>query len=168
MNTKIFRPLPFRHMIAGAALLMALLLAACGGNTGRTDNHMHDASTPGAAANAADGQEIDIALTDFKVASSQTSFVVGKPYRFVITNASKTPHELAIAPPMDPGHMMSDAEMHMASLVHVDADQLPTGTAKTVTYIFTSPATAGQLEFGCHIAGHYDAGMHTPITVTQA
>lgn len=60
------------------------------------------------------------------------TFVVGVPYRFVITNTSKTPHEFAIAPPMPMGQAMSDAEMRKAALLHVDANQLPNARSISV------------------------------------
>ncbi|MGI8691265.1 MAG: hypothetical protein ACR2M3_22010 [Thermomicrobiales bacterium] len=149
---------------AGLTLLAILVLAACGGK----DGSAHGGNTPAASAAGASAQQVTIALSDFKITASQMTFVVGVPYRFVITNMSKTPHEFAIAPPMPMGQAMSDAEMHKAALLHVDANELPTGKAMTVIYTFTDPAATRQLEFGCHIIGHYDAGMHTPITVTPA
>lgn len=162
MKVKISRSSVFGRTIIGLTLLALLVLAACGGK----DTSIHGGSTPAASADGTGAQQVDIALSDFKITASQMNFVVGRPYRFVITNTSKTPHELAIVP-AGMGHMM-DAEAMKASLVHVDMDQLPTGTPKTVVYTFSNPAAAGQLEFGCHIVGHYDAGMHTPITVTPA
>jgi uncharacterized cupredoxin-like copper-binding protein len=32
-------------------------------------------------------------------------------------------------------------------------------------YTFTKAYPAGTLEFACHLSGHYEAGMHLPITV---
>ncbi len=163
MKVKILRSPLFGRTIVGLTLLAVLFLAACGGK----DNSLHGGSTPAASADGTGAQQVDITLSDFKIVASQLNFVVGKPYRFVIRNTSKTPHELAIAP-ASMGHMMDEEAMRTASLIHVDMDQLPTGTPKTVTYTFTNPAAAGQLELGCHIVGHYDAGMHAPITVTPA
>jgi uncharacterized cupredoxin-like copper-binding protein len=52
------------------------------------------------------------------------------------------------------------------SLVTVTDEQLPPGAVITVDYTFTEPMTAGDLEFACHLSGHYAAGMKTPISVT--
>ncbi len=161
MEVMMSRSSSFGRAIVGLTLLAVLVLAACGGK----DDHLHGGSTPAASADGTGAQQVAIALSDFKITVSQMNFVVGKPYRFVITNTSKTPHELAIAP-ASMGKMMDEEAMHTASLIHVDADQLPTGMPKTVTYTFATPATAGELEFACHIVGHHDAGMHTPMTVT--
>lgn len=163
MEVTMSRSSVFSRTIAGCMLLAVLVLAACGGK----NDHLQGGNTPVASADGTGAQQVAIALSDFKITASQVNFVVGKPYRFVITNTSKTPHELAIAP-ASMGHMMDEAAMHTASLVHVDADQLPTGAPQTVIYTFATPAVAGELEFACHIVGHYDAGMHMPITVTSA
>lgn len=162
MEVKISRSSLFGRAIAGLTLLAVLVLAACGGK----DDRLHGGSTPATSADGTGTQQVDIALSDFKITASQVNFVVSKPYRFVITNTSKTPHELVITP-AGMGHMMDEEAMHTASLIHADANQLPTGAPKTVTYTFAMPAVAGELEFACHIVGHYDAGMHMPITVTS-
>lgn len=45
-----------------------------------------------------------------------------------------------------------------------DADGigLPAGATKTLTYTFGQPGT---LLYGCHVSGHYQAGMKGTITV---
>lgn len=165
MSGKTFPSDRFGRLVAGLALLVVIVLAACGGQQGGTADHMHAGNTPAPAASAGDGEAVTITLTDFKITASRTTFVAGQTYRFAIANTSKTPHELAIAPVMGKGSAMTSDEMHQTALFHLNADQLPTGTVKTVVYTFTAPSPAGALEFGCHIVGHYDAGMHTPITV---
>ena len=49
-------------------------------------------------------------LSEFRVASSLTSFRVGQPYRFVVTNAGVIPHEFMIMP-----HLDGMGQMDMAS-----------------------------------------------------
>lgn len=150
---------------AGLALLAIIILAACGGGSPHIGDHVNDGDIPATALTTTDAQQVNITLSDFTITASRTSFIVGTTYRLVITNASKTPHALAIAPLLPAGHAMGDEGIHKAALVFVGADQLPTGQAKTVIYTFTNPAPAGRLELACHILGHDDAGMHTPITV---
>ena len=52
-----------------------------------------------------------------------------------------------------------------ATLAYVDQSQLQPGQTATLDYTFTQAYPAGQLEFACHLPGHYDAGMHLGITV---
>lgn len=54
-------------------------------------------------------------------------------------------------------------DMHKAALTHVD--DIPVGTTKTVDYTFTQSEPQGQLEFACHLPGHYEAGMKLAVTV---
>ena len=41
---------------------------------------------------------MNITVTEFKITSSVTSFAVGTPYHFVVTNAGQTQHELMVMP----------------------------------------------------------------------
>ncbi|MGH2349717.1 MAG: hypothetical protein ACRDFT_09665 [bacterium] len=62
------------------------------------------------------------------------------------------------------GHMTME-EIDKTALAEIEEDDLPPGATKTLEYTFTKPAPAGQLEFACHVEGHYEAGMHEPIVV---
>jgi len=98
--------------------------------------------------------DVQITLTEFKIESSVTDFTVGTPYHFVITNKGALAHDWMIMP--------SGEQDETKALVKVeDTDLQPN---KTVTRDFTF-TQAGDLEFACHVKGHYEAGMHTPITV---
>ena len=98
--------------------------------------------------------DVQITLTEFKIESSVTDFTVGTPYHFVIVNKGTLAHDWMIMP--------SGEQDEAKALVKVeDTDLQP---SKTVTRDFTF-TQAGDLEFACHVKGHYEAGMHTPITV---
>ncbi len=105
---------------------------------------------------------VQVTLTDFKIDSSVTTFSVGVPYHFVITNKGATAHEFYIMPPADAS--TADSKKSQA-VVAVTQSDLPAGGSKTVDYTFTTAAPAGTLEMACHVAGHYEAGMHLSITV---
>jgi uncharacterized cupredoxin-like copper-binding protein len=111
----------------------------------------------GAAPSGNKTVEVQVTLTDFKVESSLTTFSVGVPYRFVVTNKGSVAHEVLIMPPTstDPS----------TALLTVAEKDLQAGASKTVDYTFTKAAPSGSLEFACHISGHYEAGMHLPIEV---
>ena len=112
----------------------------------------------------------DVAVTlggaagEFTISASQTTFHVGVPYRFVVTNAGQVPHELMIIPPMPMGQMQMEGMHHMA-LGLIDEEDLPPGATQTLDITFTAPAPMGTLELACHLPGHYEAGMHLPIAV---
>ena len=98
--------------------------------------------------------DVQITLTEFKIESSVTDFTVGTPYHFVITNKGTLAHDWMIMP--------SGEQDEDKALVKVeDTDLQPN---MTVTRDFTF-AQAGNLEFACHVKGHYEAGMHTPIII---
>lgn len=56
-----------------------------------------------------------VTLTDFKIEASQTEFVTGARYRFVVTNRGGVNHEFMITPPMMGG--MSMEKMHEMALL---------------------------------------------------
>jgi uncharacterized cupredoxin-like copper-binding protein len=127
--------------------MLGLALAACAG------------TTPGAPAGAptlAQPEEVQITLTEFKIDSSKTTFKKDVPYRFVITNKGTVAHEFVIAPRGE----KEDSKF----LTEVEEDELPVGASQTHEYTFTQ---TGDLEFSCHVPGHYEGGMVLPITVTE-
>jgi len=112
--------------------------------------------------------EVKITLTDFGIESSRTSFEVGVPYHFVVTNDGAVNHEIMIMAPLTEDQMMMDMDMEAMdemALAMIEEDELTPGTTKTLDYTFTEPASTGDLEFVCHVEGHYEAGMKLPITV---
>ena len=109
--------------------------------------------------------DVTVSLSEFKIESSINTFKVGVPYHFKITNNGTITHEFMIAPV--PQQETSGASQTPVPLAMVDGSQLQPGQTATLDYTFTQPAKAGTLEFACHLPGHYEAGMHTPIVVTQ-
>jgi hypothetical protein len=93
-----------RAVMASAVALIMLVLAACGSSSGTSGSGgmgtmpgMGNGSrgTPGSASGSS-ANTVNVTLSDFKIAASQTTFKVGVPYHFVVTNAqqSTTNHEL--------------------------------------------------------------------------
>jgi len=142
--------------LLGVLFVAALLLAACGDNTG-----LEGAAGGGPV-------EVEITLTEFGIESSIDSFEVGVPYHFVVTNDGVINHEFMIMAPLSEDQMMMDMDMGAMdemALAMIEADELTPGTTKTLDYTFTETASTGDLEFVCRVEGHYEAGMHLPITV---
>jgi len=111
---------------------------------------------------------VTIKLTDFGIESSLTAFKVGVPYHFVVTNEGKIEHEIMLMTPLTEDQMMMNMDMEAMdamALAHVEADELQPGATAEFDFTFTDPAPSGSLEFSCHIAGHYEAGMKLAINV---
>lgn len=142
--------------------IIVTLLSGCG--SARSGSQTNTANSSSGSV-----QRVDITLSEFKIVPSQTTFQAGRIYQFVVTNTGVAPHEFMTMPAsMGSAHMgaMSMDDMHKIALFHIDAEDLPAGATKMVTYTFHNAAPAGQLEFTCYVPGHYEAGMHAPITIT--
>jgi uncharacterized cupredoxin-like copper-binding protein len=144
---KILRSL---KILVPLILIAVFLLSACGGSSSAS-------KTP---------VDVNITLTDFGISSSMTDFKVGTPYHFTVTNKGAVPHEIYIMP-SETGTMTPDQiqALKASGLDSISADELSPGATKTMDYTFTKAYPAGTMEFACHLPGHYEAGMHLPITV---
>ncbi len=98
------------------------------------------------------------------ITSDVTTFTAGESYHFVVQNDGQIAHELMIVEPIDPGSMDME-EMDDMALYVVEEDDLEAGDTVEFDYTFPEDVVGTDLEFACHIAGHYEAGMHLPITV---
>lgn len=114
---------------------------------------------------AATGSEVDVTLGDNTIDSSLTTFKVGVPYTFVITNKGNHAHNFNITQPVSVAGSL-DAALQNA-LLAVPKDQLGAGALATVQYTFPDTAASMQLEFSCLITRHYEDGMKLAITVTK-
>lgn len=111
-------------------------------------------------------KEVKVTLTDFGIESSLTVFRVGARYHFVVTNVGTVSHEIMLMEPMqDKGTGMDMEELDQFALAVIEEDVLTPGVTESFDYIFMEPTPKGHLEFACHVEGHYEAGMHLPITV---
>ena len=120
------------------------------------------AESPTAASGAT---QVDITLVDNKIQSPVTTFQVGAPYTFVITNAGQHAHNFNISTPVSVAGSLEAA--FQSALLAVPQDQLGAGASVTVEYTFPDSAVGQTLEFSCLIRRHYEDGMLLPITVTQ-
>jgi uncharacterized cupredoxin-like copper-binding protein len=143
--------------ILGLVILMsiaALILAACGAQAAPGTSGGASSVNP----SGAQPVTVTVTVTEFKFETSMTTFKVGVPYHFVLTNTGKYPHEFDI----------SNAGASLTNLLaKVSKDSLGPGATATLDYTFTQPAPAGTLAFTCHLPGHYEQGMNVPIVVEQ-
>lgn len=154
------------------AVLVTLLIAACGSPTpvptqAPAQPAATEAPTQSGAteAPAASGNQVDITLADNTIDSSTTTFQVGVPYTFVITNAGRHAHNFNINPPVSVAGSLEGALN--SALLAVPQEQLSPGQTATVQFTFPDTAAGQLLEFSCLIRRHYEDGMKMDITVTQ-
>jgi uncharacterized cupredoxin-like copper-binding protein len=118
-----------------------------------------------APATSASGNEVDVTLADNTIDASTTTFQVGVPYTFVITNNGRHAHNFNINPPVSVVGSLDEA-LNKA-LLAVPQEKLRVGQTTTVQFTFPASAAGQLLEFSCLIRQHYQDGMHIDITVTQ-
>ncbi len=157
-------------------LSLMILLAACSGihvssnaqnmpvphttassDTGDTISFAHIDETPSAGA-----VTVDVTLLDFKVFSSVTTFQVGTPYYFVVTNQGPSVHEFAIFPDKADGSPLPMDVQYVNRLLEIE--QVAPGSTIKLNYIFSK---VGRDEIACQMRGHYQAGMHLSIAVLK-
>jgi Cu+-exporting ATPase len=138
-----------------------------------TDDHAPAASTPGPTH---DGSAAGIVQPDRTLvveASDTMRFIPGditvqqgETIAFVVTNTGVVPHEFVVGDAHEQEH---HAEDMAAGKAHDDgsgnAITLAPGETRTLLYTFDEP---GELLIGCHVPGHYDAGMRATIAVESA
>jgi uncharacterized cupredoxin-like copper-binding protein len=134
-----------------AALIVAVALAgACAG--------------PGASPSAPPPTRLAVTLTDaMRIEPDPIVVPHGVPVTFVVTNTGQIDHEFMLGDEaaqadheqemLEPGAMAHD---------HSYVITVKPGQTKELVYTFES---AGQLLAGCHIPGHYPAGMKANVTV---
>ncbi|MBI4759723.1 MAG: hypothetical protein ACOYYF_15205 [Chloroflexota bacterium] len=128
-----------------------LFLAACGGKTADTNGPV----------------EVKVRLGEFFVESSVTEFKPNVQYHFIVTNEGVVPHEFMIMP-VEMGGMgmggMSMEEKDARAFMMIPEEDLPPGATVEMDYTFTS-VPEGNIEFVCALPGHFEAGMHSPLTI---
>jgi uncharacterized cupredoxin-like copper-binding protein len=114
---------------------------------------------------AAPGNQVNVTLADNTIEASTTTFQVGVPYTFVITNSGRHAHNFNINPPVSVTGSLEEA-LNKA-LLAVPQEQLGVGQTATVDFTFPDSAAGQLLEFSCLIRKHYEDGMKVDITVTK-
>ncbi|HXG40514.1 MAG TPA: cupredoxin domain-containing protein [Candidatus Limnocylindrales bacterium] len=146
---------PVRFVSAAA---IAVLVAACGG-TGSAGG------TPGPSVSSGE-TVVEVTLTDaLRIEPAAMTVPAGRPVRFVVTNAGATDHEFYLGDEAaQEAHAREMAEM--GGMAHDEPEGIGVrpGETKELVYTFAQP---GDYLAGCHVAGHYAAGMKATIRVTE-
>jgi uncharacterized cupredoxin-like copper-binding protein len=107
------------------------------------------------------------ALDTMRFEPSELNIRKGETVRLVFTNVGQLPHEAVIGSTAE----QQAHEAEMAAMQdpagtmehhHANAVSLPPGKTRELVWQFGKP---GRFEIGCHLPGHYGAGMMGRITV---
>jgi len=114
-------------------------------------------SAPAASPTGAADVTLNVTMSEFKFALDKTSVPAGKVVRFVLVNKGAIEHEFVIE---------QVGAVHQPLMVGGKEAEIvvKAGATGYLDWTFTDP---GEYQIGCHIAGHYEAGMVTKITVTK-
>lgn len=109
---------------------------------------------------------VDVTLTDaMRIEPTTMTVPAGVPVTFVVTNAGAIDHEFFLGD--EAAQAAHEQEMaSMSGMVHDEPGGIGLGPGETkeLTFTFDSP---GVSLAGCHIPGHYPAGMKATITLTE-
>jgi len=157
-----------RHLAVGALALAAAMPASAHG-----PGHPMGGGKPGDAARAT--RTIEVVATDNAFSLKALPVTDGETVRFVIRNDGVDPHEFLIGTAAEHAeHLKMMKAMieqqkrggHVTAMPHHD-NGVTVRPGETATFVWTF-ARAADLQFACDIPGHYEDGMHGPITFTSA
>lgn len=163
-----------RAAAVGAALV---LLASCGGDGGhehevaaQPDGHDHThGEAPAAATYGAPGdpdaatRTIEVAAGDpFKFKPDKLELKPGETVTFVVSNEGDQVHEFVLG---DRDYQESHEEAMAAGAMHHDGNAVTVGPGETQKLTWTFPRK-GEVLYGCHVQGHYEAGMVGAIRIS--
>jgi uncharacterized cupredoxin-like copper-binding protein len=137
----------FRAAVAAVVLSLAV---ACGGGGG-----------------AKADRSVAVTMRDLRFEPDRLEVKAGETVEFVFTNAGASEHEAVIGEEklqmsQEAGGSDSHAGGHHGSM-KVSRVVLSPGRTGTLTYTFDDP---GEVLIGCHVPGHWAAGMKATLTVT--
>lgn len=163
--------------VAAASLLV--LLVACGERGGGSDSggghshehshsHSHDEQAadfafgaPGQASAAT--RTIEVTTRDpYRFEPAALEVESGETVTFVVTNEGEQEHEFVLG---DLAYQESHAEEMAAGGMHHEGNAVTVAPGATEELTWTFPEE-GEVLYGCHVAGHYAAGMVGAISVS--
>lgn len=108
------------------------------------------------------------AADDFSFSPAKVEVAAGQAITFKVSNTGKLPHDFtlgdaALQQEHDEEMASLTNEMMMSMADEPNAFSLPAGATKELTWHFDK---AGTVIFGCHVPGHYDAGMRGEVVVS--
>jgi LPXTG-motif cell wall-anchored protein len=110
-------------------------------------------------ASAQAATKVNVSLSEFKVAMTDTTLAAGTKVTYVITNNGKITHEMVLEK-----EGVTDEPLEFNGTGQ-EAEDIEPGTTRTVEW--TIPE-AGKYQLACHVEGHYEAGMKTAFSTEIA
>lgn len=127
-------------VILSLGLVLAFLLAACGGAGAQTSYKM--------------------TMVDFAFQPTSLTVPAGKSITLTLVNNGSTTHDWTLlSKNITPPFSSQDQSLVLA------AKSVDAGSTGTLT--FTTPSTPGDYEIICAVAGHLESGMQATLHVTQ-
>ena len=157
------------RMVLASAVLLGL--ASCAGDDPvgddpAADGDDHSEFTFGEPADASEADRVIeiLAKDNFTFEPESIDIAVGEIITFRVTNEGLIPHDFTLGDAeTQEEHAVEMAEMAgMAMEDEPNGFGIEPGETKELTWHFTE---AGALLIGCHVPGHYDAGMKADISV---
>lgn len=107
-----------------------------------------------------------ITRDDFSYTPGTVTIQAGEVITFRVTNEGQIAHDFTLGDEaLQDRHDLEMAEMAgMTMADEPNAFMIPPGETKELTWHFTVP---GEYVIGCHVVGHYAAGMRASLTVEQ-
>lgn len=171
--------------LPAVCLATGLVLTGCGGTDsgadGTTGGHGGHGSSDGAtdgdgsqAGAAAPGEPADASEADrtIEVEARDIAFdpttvevAAGETVTFVVTNTGEALHEFTLGDAAAQEQHAEEMESGHAGEAHHGPNSITVepGRTEELTWRFES---AGELEYACHVPGHYEAGMRGTVTVS--
>ena len=162
----------FRRLLVGALALASALPASAHG-----PDHEMGGGKPGDPGRVTRTIEVTASDNEFSLKSLQVKD--GETVRFVVRNDGLDPHELLIGTAaahaehrkMMKAMLEQQKQGKQGGHAHAMAmDEHQSGVTvapgKTAAFVWTFTRTPN-LEFACDIPGHYEDGMHGPITFSR-
>jgi uncharacterized cupredoxin-like copper-binding protein len=158
------------------SLIAVLAAAAAAPAMAHGPGHAMSGGKPGNAAKAT--RTIEVVATDNAFSLKSLDVKDGETVRFVVRNDGLDPHEFLIGTKSEHAEhlkmmraMIEEQKKRAATGAHASHAapimEHPSGVmvaaGQTASFVWTFARTAN-LEFACDIPGHYEDGMHGPIT----
>jgi uncharacterized cupredoxin-like copper-binding protein len=158
------RPRRLAPPAAVFVIAVAVLAAGCSAGGDLPAPSIAVASASLAPSTAA--PRIEVELSDLlRIEPSAMTVPMGQPVTFVVTNAGTTFHEFVLGDEAEQAahevEMMESGGMSMPTDEAMAIGVEP-GQTKELTVTFSE---TGELIAGCHVAGHFAAGMRAGITI---
>lgn len=106
-----------------------------------------------------------VQLDTFRFQPAAIGVEMGETVTFVVTNEGQSPHEFVIGDEMFQQEHESEMKDMAGALMpdEPNAITVTPGGTKSLTWTFTK---SGSMQFGCHVSGHFAAGMVGTISVS--